>query len=114
MTAELGIQDGDEEVVTSAHNQVVQAGDEDQVSEKEMAEEQRTMEVNRLIAEAATISEDIDDFLDENEVDEIGGSIDDYDMINKDIESLRSTYRSIHNKLKSAMEDGAYDAKYID
>ena len=54
-----------------------------------------------LFADEATIPEDIDDFLEENVVADLGHSVEDYDMINKNVEGLRSAYRGKHNQLKS-------------
>ena len=68
----------------------------------------------QLAAEEMTISEDIEDFLDENIVKEMGNNVDDYDFVNKRVEELRSRYRGKHNQLKSVLKDDEYNDKYGD
>ena len=53
-------------------------------------------EVARLKNEEASISGDIDDFFDENIIKEIGNRAEDYDVVNKRVEDLRSLYRGKH------------------
>ena len=50
----------------------------------------------RFAAEETTISGNIEDFLEENNIKDIGKNINDYDAVNKKIEELRSLYRGIH------------------
>ncbi len=68
--------------------------------------------VEQLITDEATIYGDIEDFLDENVVNEIGKRIEDYDSTRKRIEELRSRYRGKHNQLKATMTEGPYGEKY--
>ena len=69
-------------------------------------------DVARLLIEEETISGDIDDFLDENIIKEIGNKAEDHDMVNRKVEDLRSLYRGKHIQLKSAMDDAEYQDKY--
>ena len=71
-------------------------------------------DVEALVAEEATISEDIDDFLDENIIREIGNAVEDFDRINQKIEDLRSIYRGKHNQLKSSLSNPEYADRYAD
>ena len=72
----------------------------------------RKMDVNQLTVDEATVSEDIDDFLDENSVDEIGDDSSEYDSLAKRAEDFRSNYRSIHKQLLTTMGVEAYKEKY--
>ena len=47
-------------------------------------------EFKQLIATEATLSDDVDDFIQENPIEDIGSCIDDYDAINKKAEELRT------------------------
>ena len=65
-----------------------------------------------LLAEELAIAEDIDDFMEENIVKEIGNNVNDHDLICRQIEESRTTYRTKHNKLKSSVEAQEYKLKY--
>ena len=67
---------------------------------------------NALAIEESTISDDIDDFLEENVVKEIGSNVTDHDEVCKRIEQLRTAYRGKHNQLKASLEQNEYDGKY--
>ena len=69
-------------------------------------------EVAQLEVEEATISGDIDDFLDENEIMEIGTRVEDYDCVSKRVEDMRALYRGKHIQLKSRLDDDTYNGKY--
>ena len=69
-------------------------------------------ELATLTAEESTIAEDIDDYLDENPIKEIGQNIGDHDIVCKRVEDLRSIYRGRHKQLKTSMGDVDYKAKY--
>ena len=84
------------------------------LSEVQKTEALKMTEVNDLVADEATISEDIDDFLDENIIREIGNAVEDYDRINQKIEDLRSAFRGKHKQLKSSIGDQEYADKYAD
>ena len=84
------------------------------VHEVQAAEALKMTDVNELVAEEATISEDIDDFLDENIVKEIGNAVEDFDRINHRVEDLRSAYRGKHKQLKTSMGDQGYQDTYAD
>ena len=68
----------------------------------------------QLQSEEATISEDVEDFLDENAVKDLGERLKDLDLANKRIEDLRTRYRSIHNRLKISLGDQPYKDSYED
>ena len=59
-----------------------------------------------------TITEDINDFFDENPVDSVSQTIEDHDLINKEVENLRTSYRGKHNQLKSVLDDAEYQAEF--
>ncbi len=71
-------------------------------------------EIAKLSAEELTITEDIDDYMGENAIEEIGSNIHDHDDICKRIEDLRTLYRGKHNQLKSTMVNQEYIDKYGD
>ena len=58
------------------------------------------------------MSEDIDDFFDENELCDIGEDPSEYDTLAQKAEAYRSSYRSVHNKLSTTMGIDAYEGKY--
>ena len=66
----------------------------------------------RFAAEEATISDDIEDFIEENNIKDIGKNVNDYDSVNKSIEELRSVYWGKHNKLKTVLHEIEYKDKY--
>ena len=68
-------------------------------------------DVNVLAADPATLAEDINDFLEENPVIEIGICAEDYDQIQRRIEDLRSQYRGKHMYLKKTLKE-AYKDQY--
>ena len=70
-----------------------------------------TMDANQLAVEESTISEDIDDFLGENEVEDVGDELSDYDALAKRAEMFRSSYRNLHKQLQTVMAE-AYEPKY--
>ena len=82
--------------------------------ESDINEEFKAMadHIANLKSQEATISEDIDDFLDENIVKEIGNSVEDFDQAKRRIEELRTNYRGVHNQLKTAMDDQDYKTCY--
>ena len=65
----------------------------------------------QLDIDSWTVREDIDDFLEENAIAEIGTNIQDFDNIAKRAEELRTQFRSVHNKLKSLVGQ-AYQEEY--
>ena len=71
-----------------------------------------TMDINVLTVDEATVSEDIDDFLDENELCDVGEDPSEYDSLAQKAEAYRSSYRSLHNKLLTTMGSDAYEEKY--
>ena len=71
-----------------------------------------TMDATQLSVAEATISDDIEDFLDENEVSEVGEDQSEYDALIKRAEDFRSNYRSVHNQLLAVMGDTPYAEKY--
>ena len=73
----------------------------------EMADVKATLKV-----EFNTITEDIADFFDENPVAEVCQTVEDHDLINKEVEQLRSSYRGKHNQLKVALDDAEYETDF--
>ena len=67
---------------------------------------------DQLLIDEATVSDDIDDFLEENEVKELGSNVQDFDIVNRRAEELRTQYRSVHNKLKAAMGEEPYKERF--
>ena len=67
-----------------------------------------------LVAEEATIAAEIDDFMDENIVQEIGNNVADHDYVCRRMEELRSHYRTKHNLLSRTMNGDQYKATYTD
>ena len=65
-----------------------------------------------ILAEELTLAEDIDDFQEENEVKEIGKNVGDHDLICRQIEELRTAYRTKHNQMKSSLDPDEYKEKY--
>ncbi len=70
-----------------------------------------TMDVTQLAVDEATVSDDIDDFLGENEASDVGDDPGDYDALARRAEVFRSNFRSIHKQLQTIMGD-AYEEKY--
>ena len=68
--------------------------------------------VEQLTADEETIHGDVEDFLEEHVVKDIGKRIEDIDSTRKGIEGLRSRYRGKHNQLKAVMGKDPYDEKY--
>ena len=60
---------------------------------------------NQLIGQAISLSDDIEDFIEENPSDELGNSVVDLDKIISRMEELRSSFRAKHNELKILYED---------
>ena len=57
----------------------------------------------QLASQAAALSDDIDDFMDENSIDDAAGSIVELDSIISQVEKLRSMYRAKHKELETLM-----------
>ena len=58
---------------------------------------------NQLYSMVVSLSMDIDDFVDENPVEDFGNSIEDMDSIIKRVEEMRSTFRNQYNQLELLM-----------
>lgn len=67
--------------------------------------EETQLKVNELISQAESISDDIDDFIDENPSYHFGNSIEDLDKAISRIEDLRSAFRARHKELKNHCRD---------
>ena len=68
---------------------------------------------DQLASEEVTLSDDIADFLDEHDVHDLGGRIEDFDFANKRIEELRTKYRNVHHRLKVTLGDQPYQTQYV-
>ena len=66
----------------------------------------------QLLIEVNTIFEDINDFLEENVINEIGSNIGDHDEMCRKVEELRTSYRGKHNQLRASMDLEEYQDKY--
>ena len=88
---------------------------EDSVAAREATErtkmEQLEAMMNQLSIQEATVADDIDDFLEENPVEDARNSLEDLDAIIKRTEELRSEYRWKHKELLTYLKD-AYAEKY--
>ena len=71
---------------------------------KRMTEEQG-QHANQLISQAASLSEDIIDFMDEHPCGDLSNSIDDLDKLINKMEEMRSIFRSKHSELKFQYRD---------
>ena len=67
---------------------------------------------DQLISSANTLAEDIEDFLDEHKLEDLGGRVQDYDLANNKIEELRTQYRNVHYRLKTNLGEDPYNAQY--
>ena len=120
-TQHIQIEEGQSEIqFTEDQSQVQFREDQSQIqieedqSQFQLEESKQIMatEVAKLAAEELTVSGDIDDYMGENVIADIGSNIHDHDDICKRIEDLRTCYRGKHNQLKSLMEKEAYEEKY--
>ena len=73
------------------------------IKESNIAEENKFEGIHQLAAQIATISDDIDDHIDENPIEDICNSIEDLDVIIVKIESLRTQYRSKHQEIRISL-----------
>ena len=80
------------------------------VKESNMAEENKFERIQQLAAQIATISDDIDDHIDENPVEDICSSFEDLDVIITP-ENLRTQYRSEHQEMRIS-PGNQYKEKY--
>ena len=64
----------------------------------------------QLDVEQLTVSEDIDDFLEENEIEDI--DTEEFEQVGKRAEELRTLYRTVHNKLKTLLGAQVYADEY--
>ena len=65
----------------------------------------------QLITQEATLYEDINDYLEENPVEDISESLKDLDVAISKVDNLRSTYRGKHNDLRAVMSE-RYDKHF--
>ena len=68
-------------------------------------------ELTHAISTEATLSEEIDDVIDENPVEEISECIKDIDAAINKMESLRSKYRNVHKDLRTYFGEN-YDPQF--
>ena len=81
-------------------------GDED----IDMETEQKVM-LQQITSQQGALTEDVNDFMDENPIKEISENVDDLDSVISRVEEFRSRYRSLHEELKSFLGD-AYEEDY--
>ena len=91
----------------SKHNQSDETSN-DQASGHSLSDSNQS-NMDEYVIEFNTITADIDDFLDENDIKEFDDHFESVDIIIDKVEQLRSKYRFLHEKLKSFDE---YDEKY--
>ena len=73
------------------------------IKESNIAEENKFEGIQQLAAQIATISDDIDDHIDENPIEDICSSIEDLDVIIVKTEKLRTQYRSKHQEIRISL-----------
>ena len=79
----------------------------DQIGEGDNMDKQR---IDAIRVELSTIADDIEDFIDENEIDENSATAEVDCKISK-IEELRTSYRKLHNELK-ILSEASYEELY--
>ncbi len=67
------------------------------------------MDLEQSKINEASVAEDIDDFMEENPLDDIASSIPDLDDAIRGIESLRSAYRNKHKEVVNGVGENNYD-----
>ena len=73
------------------------------IKESNIAEENKFEGIQQLAAQIATISDDIDDHIDENPIEDICSSIEDLDVFIVKTENLRTQYRSKHQEMRISL-----------
>ena len=73
------------------------------IKESNIAEENKFEGIHQLAAQIATISDDIDDHIDENPIEDIWSSIGDLHVIIVKTENLRTQYRSKHQEMRISL-----------
>ena len=81
------------------------------IKESNIAEENKFEGIHQLAAQIATISDDVDDRIDENPIEDICSSIEDLDVIIVKTENLRTQYRNKHQEMRIS-EGNQYDETY--
>ena len=83
------------------------------IKESNIAEENKFEGIHQLAAQIATISDDVDDHIDENprHIEDICSSIEDLDVIIVKTENLRTQYRNKHQEMRIS-EGNQYDETY--
>ena len=107
------VADSGTEATTSAEDRTLVEPDSVESSDTEELPTIDVMaEAQILVSEELTASVDIDDFLDEYDVTDVSGRIEDLDSASQKVEQLRTMYRGIHNRLKLLLGDQDYEEKY--
>ena len=73
------------------------------IKESNIAEENKFEGIQQLAAQIATISDDINDHIDENPIKDICSSIEDLDVIIVKTENIRAQYRSKHQEMRISL-----------
>ena len=73
------------------------------IKETNIVEENKFEGIQQVAAQIATISDDLDDHIDENPIEEICNSIEDLDVIIMKTENLRTQYRSKYQEMRISL-----------
>ena len=73
------------------------------IKELNIAEENKFEGIQQLAAQTAAISDNINDHIDENPIEDICSSIEDLYIIIMKTENLRSQYRSKHQEMRISL-----------
>ena len=85
------------------------------MKEPNITEENTFEGIQQLAAQIATISDDLDDHIDENLIEDICSSIEDLDVIIMKTENLKTQYRSKHQEMRISLGNQykeTYEASY--
>ena len=75
------------------------------IKESNIAEENKFEGVQQLAVQIVTISDDIDDHIDGNPIEDVCSSIEDLDVIIKETGNLRTQYRSKHQEIRISLRN---------
>ena len=67
---------------------------------------------NQMISHVDSLSEDIDDFIDENPVRELGNLLEDIDLVISKVEKMRSDFRTVHKELRMNYGEKRYRSTF--
>ena len=87
---------------------------EDEVESTIMADAQALAQIQDLRPLVEAAAGEIEDFIDENAIADLGNDLDDFDHANRKIEDLRTLYRQRTSQLKVLMGNEQYEPEYAD